>query len=531
MSDQKQPEKKRLTKAEKKKAKEAAKAAKKAATAARIAKEQGRNAPVLKRFTDGDFGDLTVINSSYKTNRVWTEVPQLSSSIEGEAIWLRARVHSVRATAKVTFLVLRRGMSTCQCVAADGPVGRDLVKYAGKLPPESVIDVFGKVTTPKNPIQSVTQSDVEIQIEKIYGVSISAPRLPFQLEDASKPDSDERDENGLKVPSVSQKVRLDYRWVDLRTQANHAIFRIQSAVCQYFREYFISLGFIEMHTPKIMPGVSEGGSEVFTTKYFGKDCCLAQSPQLYKQMAVVSDLFKVFEIGPVFRAENSNTHRHMCEFTGLDFEMEIKEHYHEVLRVLGNLFVHIFDRLNQYHKAELAAINKQYPFEPLKYKPKDETLVIDFPAGVKMLNEDGFKMGPYDDLSTPGEKRLGALIKKKHDVDFYICDFYPLDVRPFYTMPSPLNPKYTNSYDVFVRGEEITSGAQRIHEVELLKKRAIAKEIPLESLKKYIESFSYGAMPHGGAGIGMERVVMLFLGLDNIRKSSLFPRTPNRVEP
>lgn len=329
---------------------------------------------------------------------------------------------------------------------------------------------------------------------------------------------------------MSQKLRLDNRVVDLRTRANHAIFKVQAAVCRYFREFFIQRDFVEIHTPKIIAGVSEGGSEVFHTSYFGTPACLAQSPQLYKQMSgAASDLFRVFEIGPVFRAENSNTPRHMCEFTGLDFEMEIMEHYHEVLDALGGVFIYIFKKLNENHKDELEAVREQYPFEDLKFG--DKPLVLDFKTGVAMLREAGVEIGDYDDLSTPQEKKLGALVKEKYDVDYYILDKYPLAARPFYTMPDPENGKYTNSYDVFLRGQEITSGAQRIHDVELLAKRATECGIPLDNIESYLESFKYGVPPHGGAGIGMERVVMLFLGLNDIRKSSMFPRTPDRLNP
>ncbi len=305
--------------------------------------------------------------------------------------------------------------------------------------------------------------------------------------------------------------------------------RLQSRVAQFFRDFFLDRDFVEIHTPKIIPGVSEGGTEVFSLKYFGQDVCLAQSPQLYKQMAVISDLFKVFEVGPVFRAENSNTHRHMCEFTGMDFEMEIKEHYHEVTDVIGQLFVYMFDRIAEKCGADLEAVNKQYGFEPLKYRR--ETLVLQFDDVIKMLNDAGEKIAPFTDVNTTQEKLLGRLVRAKYDTDFYIVERYPSSVRPFYTMPCPDDDRYSNSYDVFVRGEEIISGAQRIHDVSLLSRRALDKGVPLASIQSYLDSFKFGAYPHGGCGIGLERVVMLYLGLDNIRKTSMFPRTPQRVTP
>jgi aspartyl-tRNA synthetase len=178
---------------------------------------------------------------------------------------------------------------------------------------------------------------------------------------------------------------------------------------------------------------------------------------------------------------------------------------------------------------ELNAIRHQYPFEPLQYEEKAR--VISFPDAIKLLRGAGVKTGDLEDFSTPNEKLLGKLVKDKFKTDFYIVDRYPLVARPFYTMIDAKDPNYTNSYDVFLRGEEITSGAQRIHDVTLLKQRAAACGIPESNIKHYVESFKYGAYPHGGAGIGLERVVMLYLGLDNIRKSSLFPRDPHRYEP
>ncbi|CAM9907023.1 unnamed protein product, partial [Discosporangium mesarthrocarpum] len=235
------------------------------------------------------------------------------------------------------------------------------------------------------------------------------------------------------------------------------------------------------------------------------------------------------KVGPVFRAENSNTHRHLCEFTGLDFEMVIKEHYYEILDVLSELFIYIFDQLNVRCKKEIEAVRAQHPFEDLRFiRP---TLRLTYQEGMQLLHDAGFDADPEDDLSTEHEKELGKLVAKKYGTDFFMMDKYPLAVRPFYSMPCPDNPKHSNSFDIFIRGEEIVSGAQRIHDVSLLIERAKAWDIPVESISAYIEAFKHGAEPHGGGGIGLERVVMLFLGLKNIRKVSMFPRDPRRCTP
>lgn len=389
------------------------------------------------------------------------------------------------------------------------------------------ITVRCKVVKANEEVQSATQKQLELQVLEIHSITKAEP-LPFLVEDAGR---NEEYAQANQLPTVSQDTALNYRWIDTRTPANQAIFRIQSGVCMLFREFLLKNKFIEIHTPKLIGGASEGGSNVFKLDYFDQKACLAQSPQLYKQMAAACGGFdRVFEIGPVFRAENSNTHRHLCEFTGLDLEMAIHEHYYEVLDMMGNLFIHIFDGLNEHFQHEMKMISQQYPFEPLVYSRP--TLRLTYKEGIDMLIEAGYEASHDDDISTTNEKALGKLVKAKYNTDFYIMDKYPLAVRPFYTMPDPENPTtISNSYDFFIRGEEIVSGAQRIHDVELLQKRAKEHGIPLETIQSYLDAFKHGALPHGGGGIGMERVVMLFLGLKNVRKASMFPRDPSRLAP
>ena len=389
-------------------------------------------------------------------------------------------------------------------------------------PGDPLPDVGGALAAVETPIASATQSAVELQVATLHIVSKALPILPFQLEDAARPDAlfeaEAREEAAAaaegrapperKLVSVSQDTRLDHRWIDLRTPANQAIMRVSSGVCQLFREFLTSRDFVEIQTPKILGGASEGGSSVFHLKYFGEPACLAQSPQLYKQMcAACSDLERVFEIGPVFRAENSNTHRHLCEFHGLDLEMAIGEHYYEVLDLFSDLFVFIFRGLNARFRRELEAVRAQHPFEDLVFT--DPTVRISYAEGIAMLRESGVAIEFGDDFSTAQERALGALVKAKHKTDFFMMDKYPMAVRPFYTMPCPENPALSNSYDFFIRGEEILSGAQRVHEPELLSRQATAKGVPVETIKSYIDSFRHGAMPHGGGGVGLERVVML----------------------
>ena len=334
-------------------------------------------------------------------------------------------------------------------------------------------------------------------------------------------------------PRLGQELRLDHRWLDLRTPANNAIIQLKSAICQLFRQSLYTQNFIEIQTPKLIQGESESGAGVFTTDYFGKVACLAQSPQLYKQMCISSDIQRVFEIGPVFRAENSNTRRHLCEFIGLDMEMSIYEHYYETLHVLHYVFKHIFNGLEEQYKHQLNIIREQYDSSPVVFT--DEPCIIHWPEAMTMLKELGWDMDDeLNDLTGAQELDLGKVMKERYNTDFYIIDKYPSSIRPFYTMPDPDNSLHSNSYDIFLRGQEICSGAQRCHDPTLLKdilKQKGITDIEDGVLAKYIESFTHGVTPHAGAGIGLERVLFLYLGLDNVRKASLFPRDPNRCCP
>lgn len=390
--------------------------------------------------------------------------------------------------------------------------------------------MFGVVKAVDQEIQSATQKDVELAVQRIYTVSEAAAPLPLQVEDAARREPAPGEESTFEP--VGREVRLDNRVLDTRAPAHIGIFRLQSAVGQFFREFLHGEDFVEIHTPKLIGAASEGGADVFEVKYFGGKAFLAQSPQLYKQMAVNSDLMRVFEIGPVFRAENSNTHRHLTEFVGLDIEMAFHKHYSEVLDLIDDMFVYIFENIKKKYAKELEVIQEQYPFEPIVYKVGERNLRLTYAEALDMLRADGLEIeDDLHDIDTEEEKRLGRIIKEKYGVDFYCVDKFPMRSRPFYTMENPDDSRYANGYDWFLRGEEISSGAQRIHDSELLVQRATEKEVDLTPLQAYVDAFKYGAYPHAGCGIGLERVVMLYLGIGNVRKTSLYPRAPNRLHP
>eukprot|EP01004_Peranema_trichophorum_P002852 NODE_187_length_3308_cov_64.205965_g108_i1.p1 GENE.NODE_187_length_3308_cov_64.205965_g108_i1~~NODE_187_length_3308_cov_64.205965_g108_i1.p1 ORF type:complete len:1014 (+),score=307.17 NODE_187_length_3308_cov_64.205965_g108_i1:393-3044(+) len=585
-------------KAAKKREKEEAKRKQQEARDAEAAEKQRL---ILEKL-QGKFGDQPLVQSRTYRSQKFTEVGELNPSLQGQNVLVRARISTIRATGKVGFCVLRYTPFSVQAVITESEtVPREAITWFGKLHPESVVDVYGKLVLPQAPIISTTQQDVEIQIERMFLVSASPTTLPFQLADAARKElteeeieeakaAAERGEGkGVLTTNVALDNKLNSRWLDLRTKANHGIFHLQHNVGRFFREYLESQEFVEIHSPKIISTASEGGANVFKVDYFKRDAFLAQSPQLYKQIAIMSDLHRVYEIGPVFRAEKSFTHRHLTEFVGLDVEMAIKEHYYEVLDVAEELFQYIFVNLNTRCRQYIEMVREQYPFEDMTFKVPEEkirelgmeilegggpeprdpgkvrnlqmrSLRLSYPVGVEMVNaklkelrpltreqlweqyriktkneyekEQALAdMTPVDDLSTQNEKLLGRVVKEKYGVDFFILDRYPSTVRPFYTMPSHDDNRYTNSYDMFIRGEEISSGAQRIHDSDLLLARADELKVDLTPIKDYVDSFRLGAYPHGGFGVGLERVVMLFLGMHEIRKTSMFPRDPQRTTP
>uniref|UniRef100_A0A7N2RES3 aspartate--tRNA ligase n=1 Tax=Quercus lobata TaxID=97700 RepID=A0A7N2RES3_QUELO len=378
--------------------------------------------------------------------------------------------------------------------------------------------------------RAVRPAPLKFKFERFSVLTKLCPALPINVEDAARSDVEIEKalQNGEQLVRVNQDTRLNYRVLDMRTPANQGIFRIldilpfldpylETYFWNVFRQFLLSEDFVEIHTPKLIAGSSEGGASVFKLDYLGKPACLAQSPQLHKQMAICGDFGRVL-IGAVFRAEDSFTHRHLCEYTGLDF-----------MDVVDRLFVAMFDSLNNNCAKELEAVGRQYPFEPLKYLR--QTLRLTFEEGIQMLKDAGVEVDPLGDLNTEAERKLGQLVLEKYDTEFYILHRYPLAVRPFYTMPCYDNPTYSNSFDVFIRGEEIISGAQRVHIPDFLAERAQALGIDVQSISTYVEFFQYGAPPHGGFGVELERVVMLFCGLNNIRKTSLFPRDPLRIAP
>ena len=310
---------------------------------------------------------------------------------------------------------------------------------------------------------------------------------------------------------------MEYPWLSHRSEKYKEILRAKSLFLKYVRKYLDKQDFIEVQTPKIVPGISESGANVFKLQYFDKEACLAQSPQLYKQMLINSDCGRVYEIGPIFRAENSHTKRHLCEFTGLDIEMVLDQGLAEVIEMGWKMLKYSLSCLSASFSQKLEIFEKP--------------LILTFEEGAKLLKEVGYEQNCMEDISTVNERRLGKIVKEKYNSDLFVLSHYPTSVRPFYTKINEENPEITESFDIIFKGVEIASGAQRIDNIDELEKNLETKKVDPTTLGYYLESFKYGSWPHGGFGMGVERIISLYLDLNEVQMASFCPRTPDRLHP
>ena len=467
---------------------------------------------------------------------------ELNEDMVDQEATVRASVANARGqSAKLAFLDLRQRTENIQAVIAEGGshnISRAMIKWIAGLSRESSVLVTGVLKKPVEPVQSATISFLELHIHRCFVISKGPEKLPLQLKDAenslSAGDGEPpTDAAGAAVAGLS--TCLDHRVISLRVPTNQAIFQISDAICALFSEFLRERGFVGLNTAKIVGAATEGGSNVFEINYFGSQAFLSQSPQFYKQMAISGGLERVFEIGPVFRAENSNTPRHLTEFTGLDFEMEIQNSWTEVVDMAEDLMLYIFRGIRQRYAYLMSVVQRALPDAGNFLIPEGRAPRLRFAEGIQMLKDAGIEAPADEDISTTNEKTLGKLVREKYGSDFYILTHYPSGARPFYTHLSPEDPSVTLSYDAFMRGQEIVSGAQRIHDPEMLVQRMKSMDPPIDpesdGFRSYIDAFRMGCRPHGGGGFGLNRIAMLWLGLQNIREATLFPRDPQRKAP
>jgi len=319
--------------------------------------------------------------------------------------------------------------------------------------------------------------------------------------------------------------RYDYRFLDLRNRSIAHIFEIESTVAYALQEYFNQNEFLQFFSSKIVGSATESGANVFEIGYFDKKAYLAQSPQFYKQMMLMAGFEKVFEIGPVFRAEKHHTSRHLCEYTSIDFEISYIKDQRDVMKTLQGAVSYALEKIKKDKTDILDELEVVIDNQPKEWP------IITIPECNEILKKEGKELGLYEDLDAEAEAIIGRYVKEKWKADFVFVDQYPWEVRPFYTMKDDNDPNLTKSFDLLYKGQELTTGGQREHRVDILTKQATEKDFKLKEVDSYLQFFRNGAPPHGGSGTGIERFVQKVLNLQNIREARLLPRDPSRLHP
>jgi aspartyl-tRNA synthetase len=415
-------------------------------------------------------------------------------------------VHTLRLQRAMQFVLVRDHTGTVQLTHRRD--GTSLESELEQLTAESAVWVTGLVAD--NPVVSL--GGLEIIPERVTVASRAATPLP--IDDNTGPEG-----------------RLDWRFLDVRRhRAARLVFAVQTSVERAMREFAYASGCTEMHTPKLMGTASESGAEVFELGYFGRSAYLAQSPQFYKQMAIAAGIDRVFEIGPVFRAEPSFTSRHATEFTGVDAELAWIGGVEDVMDFEERMLAHV-----------LAAVAAEHG-EAIREHFGTEVTVPDVPfprvtmaRAHQILGTPSILPAPSQsgraDLDPVGERAVAAHVAERTGHEFVFVTEYPASVRPFYHMRPEKQPALTHSFDLFWRGLEITTGAQREHRYDVLLRQAAEKGVRTEPMRDYLDCFRYGCPPHGGFGLGLGRLLMALLGLDSIREATFLFRGPNRLTP
>ena len=422
---------------------------------------------------------------------------------DGDGVKVCGAVHRIKDMGDFAFVIIRSPRRTFQCIW-------ETADAAQKLSPEDWVLIDGAIAVDE---RSPLGFDIRIfSVEKVGG---AAEKLPLEIS------------NDRKMKNLQLETLLDNRVVTLRNPRIRAIMRVADGVMYGFRQFLREEGFTEFVPPKMVMGGAEGGADMFMVKYFDQRAYLNQSPQQYKQ-TMVGVFEKVFTVGPVFRGENSNTPRHLTEFQGLDLEMGFIESFQDLMELETRMFRYIFHLLNTDYAAELDLVlgaGRRLP-------ELDKVPQIKF-ADAKELyaQKSGKKITDPVDLAPEEEKWLGQYFLEETGSPLVFVTHYPSVKRPFYAMDDPENPRYTLSYDLLLYGLEITTGGQRIHDYDQQVAKMKKRRMDPADFENYLTMHKYGLPPHGGFGLGQERIVQKLLELDNIREASAFPRDRNRLMP
>ena len=425
----------------------------------------------------------------------------LSGDYVGKTVKMNGAVHNIRDMGEIAFVILRKAEGLVQCVYEEGKTEFDLKN----LKEESAVEVTGVVE-----LEERAPQDFELRLTGIRVLSEPAETMPIAI-------------NKWKM-NTSLETRLSLRPVSLRNVRERAKFKIQEGIVRGFREFLSSQGFTEVHTPKIVSRGAEGGANVFKLNYFNKKAELGQSPQFYKQM-MVGVFDRVFEVAPVFRAEKHNTTRHLNEYIGLDFEMGYIDSFEDVMAMETGFLKYTMELLKSEYKKELDMLGIDLP--SISQIPH-----VRFAEAKQLVSEKYNRKirNPFD-LEPEEEVLIGRYFKEEYDSDFVFVTHYPSKKRPFYAMDDPEDTSVTLSFDLLYKGLEITTGGQRIHDYQMILEKMEKRGMDPEDIKDYLMIFKYGMPPHGGLGIGLERLTMRLLDEQNVRETSLFPRDVTRLEP
>lgn len=439
---------------------------------------------------------------------------------QGRRVRLKGHAAAVRRMGNLAFVVLRDQRGSLQLVLEDP----NLVSIANELAAESPIVAEGTILA-----NARSPGQCELQASSLAVLAEASAALPVEISKNSRMES-------LTLASM-----LDYRPLTLRNEKVRSIFRIEAALCAAFREFLTGEKFTEIHSPKIVSTGTEGGAQLFKIDYFGRQAYLAQSPQFYKQI-MVGVFERVFEIGPVYRAEEHDTSRHLNEYVSMDFEMGFIESEQDVIALQVRLLKHMFEHVAETCSAELAMHAAVVPkFTTIPQVTLAEAAEIltgklgwrppDFQAGSAGAAPSSGKISTeLEDLDPEGERLLCQYFGETEGSELIYITHYPLRVRPFYAMPLEETP-LSRSFDLLFRGLEITTGGQRIHCHEQLVQNMKSRGLMPESFNDYLQCFRYGMPPHGGLAIGLERLAKQMLALPNVKLASLFPRDRNRISP
>jgi len=422
----------------------------------------------------------------------------------GKRVLVKGWVSQVRDLGGLKFFLLRDRCGEIQVTVKKKDAKKNLLDAVSRLVRESCVIVQGRVKKSKQ-----ISRGIEVIPESLEILSNADP-LPIEPSD--------RVNTGLDK-------RLDWRSLDLRDPKNLAIFKIESKLIEGMEEYLRSDGFIQVFTPCIMGSASEGGADVFKMDYFGKDAFLRQDPQLHRQLALIGGLDRIFDIGPNWRAEHSHTPRHLCEHRGIAVELSFISDEKDVMRVEEKLVVSAFKRVEKDCKEELKLLGKKITIPRIPFP------LLEFPNIYKILENMGKKIKFGEEYDTESEKLLWEWVKKKHRTDFYFVNRFPFNAKPFYVMRVDDDPQWARSTDLVYKGVEQSSGGQREHRYEKIIEQAKVKGMNLKDLEWFTKFFKYGAPPHGGFCLGLERLTQMLLDINNIRETSLFPRAPERLLP